>query len=276
MINLIRGEFYKLRKSKCVYVCTILALAFVLFFYGLYELSDHIALAEASEQNSTVSVSAEVENENVESVWDSMTVIDIAQVAFNTYCCLIIVVFIALFVYLEYANGGIKNIVGKGYQRWKIFLTKYLVVQITVIMLALIMSLFILVLGVGFMGQERLTQDILENFFRYVGMEIVLICSLTSIIVAINQFCRNLGTGIMLSMGMILFSSVLSTGIDLVLKYFKFEVRFSDYWIPELISNCPIVDIERNFVLRASISAVVWMVLAISTALTHFKKADIK
>lgn len=285
MINLLRGEFYKLRKSKCFYVCCIVAVAFVFLNYGMFALADHILHTETTEEETGMAegdASVHVYYEGKtglgeeKSVWDTMGIVDIAATAVS-FCSMIIVgVFVAIFVYGEYANGAIKNSVCSGLGRWKIFLAKLVASNVGVIIIQVVMVFFVWLLGMLFIGSDSITGEVYRNLFRYMVMQIILGIALTTIMVTLNQICRNMGTGIAIGIVMVVFSSFIATGLDTILKFLKLDVKFSDYWIPELIGECPLADIGSSFVIRATISAIVWVILATAGGIIHIKKTDVK
>lgn len=285
MLNLLRGEFYKLRKSKCFYVCCIVAIAFVFLNYGMFALADHILHTEATEEetemaegDASVHVYYEGKEElsEEESVWDTMGILDITATVVNDCSIIIIEVFVAIFVFGEYANGAIKNSVCSGLGRWKIFLAKLVASNVGVIIMQVVMVFFVWLLGMFFIGSDNITGEVYRNLFQYMGMQIILGIALTTIMVTLNQICRNMGAGIAIGIGIVAFSSFISTGIDTVLKFLKLDVRFSKYWIPELMGERPLADMESSFVLRAIISAIVWVILATVGGMIHMKNTDVK
>ena len=102
--------------------------------------------------------------------------------------------------------------------------------------------------------------------------------ALAGIIVFVSELCRNLSAAISIGIGILLFSSALTGLLDMGAHYLLPDAgfRFSDYWIVDLISNCPIKDIESGFLLRAVIMTIVWIALSLAGGIWHFKKADIK
>lgn len=279
MINLLRGDFFKLRKSKAFYVCIIVIIAFVLFTYGIYLIGDKVAQQQAEQQvaDGNVQFKIEVSEEAVKNaLWDNVNVVDMTQMMFNVCSTLATAIFASIFVYADYAGGALKNIVGKGYARWKIFLSKFMVTNAAVLIIQIIMVFAVWILMVVFAGPERITAADYSNLLKYTLTQMLLGIAWTAIMMVINQFCRNLGMGIAICVSILFFSQVISSGIDLILKYLKSGVKFSDYWIPELIGNCPTVNIEGDILVRIVLSSVVWLVIALVAGTIHFQKADVK
>ncbi|MBQ4529249.1 MAG: ABC transporter permease subunit [Lachnospiraceae bacterium] len=275
MINLLRGEVYKLRKSKCLYICCIALVAVVMLFYGMLMLADKIQQGELA--NGTYGVVVEeTSQETMPDFWSGQSILEIIQMMFGSFGSIIITVFVAIFAYGEYANGAIKNIVGKGHNRGKIFGVKYISTIISAILMMVLMTVATLFLGILFIGPEKVSYEVCKNLCYYAGIQLLLGAAFAGIVTVISQLCRNLGAGISISICMLTFSSLITAGLDAVLYYFKLEVKVSDYWIVDLISNCPSTDIDSSFAIRATVSAIIWIVAALGIGTLHFQKADVK
>lgn len=275
MINLLRGEFYKLQKSKAFYICGIVIVAIVLLMYGSFNLVNKISQGELENGSYGVVVSGDIQ-ETEGSVWSQIGILDIIQLMFTNFGSIISAIFVTLFVWKEYAGGAIKNVIGKGYERWKVFGSKYITVIMASMLLQIIMVAVTVLLGSYFIGTDRLNREFFGNLFRYVGMQLLLGVALTSVEIAIIQICRNLGAGMSVSLCLIIFSTFLTMGLDVVFQYCKWSVKASDYWIIDLITNCPTIEISSSFAIRAVISAILWTMLAFGIGMWHFKRADVK
>ena len=70
------------------------------------------------------------------------------------------------------------------------------------------------------------------------------------------------------------FSTTLTAGLDLVFHGVDFAP--SNYWILDLLTNCPVTDFETEFMVRGVIVSLVWFVIAVVIGVVHFQKADVK
>lgn len=279
MINLLNGELYKLRKSKCVYICSITMIVFVMVMYGTLKLADKIQQGEIENGSMGVIVSEEKMEENGEgftSIFDQISILDILQQMCGSFSGIFTAIFAAIFVYKEYGNGAIKNVTGKGYGRWKVFASKYIITMAAAAIMMMIMMIVTLLFGIVFKGTEELNGEFLKNLCIYGGIQLLLGAALVGLIISVNEFCRNLGVGIAISLCFICFSDFISAGFDLILKYCHFDFKISDYWLLDLMGNCPLTDIEKSFVTRAVLTAIFWIVFSFGIGVLHFKKADIK
>ena len=279
MINLLSGEFYKLQKSKSIYVCSIVMIAFVLFFYGSLVLVDKIQQGEVENDSMGVVVSGEAMEETEESatsIFEQIGILDALQQMFGAFSGIFTAIFAAIFVYGEYGNGAIKNVTGKGYGRWKIFSSKYLMAIIASILIMIVMIITTLLFGVVFKGTEELNGEFCRNLCSYTAIELLLGAAFVGLVISINEFCRSLGVGIAISICIICFSDLITMGFDLVLKYFHFDFKVSDYCLLSLMANCPKTNMDENFAVRTIVTAVLWIVFTFGIGALHFQKADIK
>lgn len=273
MINLLYGEFYKLRKSKCVYICCMILIVCVAFIYGMFVIADKIQKGEA-ENSPLVMVEVENNTEAASSIWEEISVLDIAQQLFGAFAGIITAIFASIFVIGEYGHGAIKNVTGKGYARWKIFFAKYLSTTLVTVLMLIIMSIANLLCGIIFMGTDGLNMEFYQNWCSYTGIQLLFGAALVGIIIVISEICRNLGTGISIGICLVSLSSLVTGGLDMV--FYRWNMKPSDYWITDLISNCPITNIDSEFMIRAVAASVVWIVLSLCIGGLHFQKADVK
>lgn len=275
MINLLKAELFKLSRKKSIYICTAIMILFVVLSYGLIFMMSNIV--EVSMGNVTISeemTEADMEALSSLNLWDSLSILDVIQEMFGDVGVIIVTVFVVIFVIGEYGRGAIKNVVGKGYPRWKIFLSKYLAATLAAIGMLIVMEIAALLFGILFKGTGALKGEFWLNFFRYSGIQLLLAAALTGIVILICELFRNMGGAMSVSICLIVFSSLLMSVIDLLSQ--KLDFKVSDYWIMNLLANCPTVGMESSYVIRAVVSAVVWIAVVFSIGVLHFRKADIK
>ena len=271
MFNLLKGELYKLWRSKSLYICSIVMLVFLLLIYGMFSLVDMMQQGELANGSYGLTVDG-----GVTSVWDEMGISDIIKMMFTTVSTFIIVIFVSIYVFADYANGAIKNVVGKGYSRGAVFLSKLIGTVVGTVVMQVVMILGLLACEELLLGGKRLNADVMVDIGGYIGMQLLFGVALTVISVTISQICRNLGVAIAISTCMIMFSFFATAGINALLKFMDMNVNVCEYWILDLISECPIGNMDNSFLIRAVVSAIVWIVVAIGIGGIHFRKADVK
>lgn len=276
MINLLNAEWYKLRKGRSFWICCICIVASILFMYGTLCLVDGIQ--NGNVENGTGGVIVTVDGQDAlgsQSIFESITVGEILQNIMGVFVILISGIFNIIFVIGEFGNGAIKNLTGKGYSRWKIFAAKHMVCMLTTEIMVLLSAILNYVMGCIFIGKACLEGTVLKDYVIYVLLMSALVVAINSIVAAISEISRSLAVGIVVAVcvaGGI--SSLLFNALDLLLH--NFSVQPSDYWLTNLMNECPVSDFGTEIVLRIVISAIVWFGVSFAAGMWHFHKADIK
>lgn len=279
MVNLLKGELYKLRKAKSFYICCMVFAVFIVMVYGMIIMAEKIQKGEMQNGSYGVTVTEEsMAEEGQKPLAAEVSVLEVLGQMMASFGIFTTAIFIAVFVVGDYGNGAVKNIVGKGMARWKIFVVKYSFTILAAAVLLLIMTVLTVLAGIIFKGTGIIGAQFFREIAAYAGVQIMLGLALAGIIVFVSELCRNLSAAISIGIGILLFSSALTGLLDMGAHYLLPDAgfRFSDYWIVDLISNCPIKDIESGFLLRAVIMTIVWIALSLAGGIWHFKKADIK
>lgn len=275
MYNLLRGEFYKLVRSKCLYFCGVAVIVCVLMMYTMFFTAD--AVKQGAIDNDAYGVTVSVEGVQDDSnIWDELPVEIFMEAMHGVMGLFILTAFSAIYMYDVYANGAIKNMVGKGYQRCVVFTSKYLTTLLGCFVLEVLTVVFVIVCDYLFVGVCRVSTDNLGGLLGYAGVQFLLEAAFASIVIMIGQICRNLGMSIVSSFGVMLFSEMVTVGINLILQYFKIEIDACKYWITDLMGECPCGAMNAEFVVRAIICAIVWSALAFVLGSIHFRKVDVK
>lgn len=269
MLNLLRGEFLKLKKGRNIWVCLIVTVIFIMFFYLMLNLVNYIQVSESAQ--SSIGVEAD---EVGGAIWNHLNILDVTQQVLGGIGVILTAVFACIFVIGEYNNGSIKNIVGKGYPRWKIFVAKYITAVVVSAFLLLFMVVVTFIFGLLIVGVESINISFLYELSVYAGIEIILGASFIGIIVLISELTRSIGAGITISMGIIIFSTLLTAVLDLICH--SLSIKPSNYWLLDLYESCPVIGIDSSFVIRAVIISFVWIAISMTLGIVHFQKADIK
>lgn len=274
MRNMISGEFYKLRKSKYFYVCILTVAVLVLLLYGTLAMIDKIRTGQRENGQNGIIVTEEVKKSE-EPFMDQIGIMGVIQEMFSGHFLdFVLVVFISMFVIREYTDGAVKNIVGKGYSREKIFFSKLLTVLAATVILSLITAAVIVLLGMIFMGKEGLEALIWKDVMIYLGLQILFAIVVTSITVLVSELFRSLAAGISISMGIVIFSTSLTAALDLL--FHRLGWKPSRYWILDLQTECPVGDFKGEFLTRGIAISLIWFCLAVLAGTIHFKRADVK
>ena len=205
-----------------------------------------------------------------------MGIMDVYQQVVICFVNMTSVIFSALFVITEFVNGAIKNLVGKGYSKEKIFLSKFIMNSVAVVMMVVLSAIVSWVLGCFFIGTEGINGALIRDYVIFTLLQSGLMIALNGIVITLSEVCRNLGAGISIGIIIVGFSTLLSSALDLVFNRFSISFKATDYWVVDVMQNCPISGFGANVVIQVIFVIVLWSVLAIGAGMWHFRKADIK
>ena len=280
MLNLLNAEFYKLRKGKSFFVGLLVAAAILLLLFSSLVMIDKISRGEIANGTSGVVVYQNGENlgedGQVKSMSEEIGVIGVLQQMFGGHFVgLILAALISMFVIREFGSGAIKNLVGKGYSRISIFLSKLLAsIALTAAFQTAVAALAI-VMGLPFLGTKIYGQASWGDIAVYLGLQILFGVTITVIFVTVGELTRNLAAGIAVNMGILMFSTTLTAGLDLLFHGTDFQP--SDYWVMDLMAGkCPLTDFKPEFLIRSILASAVWFGIAAVLGTVHFQKADVK
>ena len=281
-MNLLRGEFYKLLKGKAFYICCLVAVLSVVFIYGTLFFADAVERELANSSTSVVNtVDENMQAENMP-VLEEITIFDVLQQMFGNFGSFITVIFAAIFVVGEYGNGAVKNVVGKGYKRWQIFGAKYIATTAAGLILLALLAVLAVVSGCFFQKLAGVAWEwngtVVRELFVYSGIQLLLGAAVIGMSAAISEMCRHLGAGIAIPFGIVAFSTLITSGLDILIRFILPESKFriADYWIMDLIMDCPLQDIDGKFLVHAAGIGIFWIVVTFGAGVWHFGKADIK
>ena len=162
MFNLLSAEFYKLRKGKALFVGLLIVAALVVMLYVSLMMIDKINSGEIS--NGTGGVIVFENGETVagelgtESMMQKIGIDGVLQQIFSGHFVgLILAVIVSIFVVREFGTGAIKNLVGKGYSRSTIFLSKLLSTVVLSMVFQVAAAMISILIGIPFLGSEGLS-----------------------------------------------------------------------------------------------------------------------
>lgn len=272
MFNLLSAEWYKFKKSKSFLVCTLIAIAVAWLLYGTLQLAENQESFGTANNGVTVAYVAEpgVDNSEIQNI----SILDVVQQMLCGFTSIMTCIFVCIFVIAEYGNGAIKNIAEKGYSRKKVFLAKFVAAILAAMLMTIVIVEATVILGVFFRGTGDLNPSFFRSLFAYTGIQLMLGMAYTGIVVTICEISRSMGIGISVSLAVASCSTLLSGALDMALH--RWNVKASDYWIMDLMTNCPLTNIDGTFVRHAVIASVLWLVIAFVIGIVHFQKRDIK
>lgn len=279
MFNLLSAEFYKLRKGKALFVGLLIVAALVVMLYVSLMMIDKINSGEIS--NGTGGVIVFENGETVagelgtESMMQKIGIDGVLQQIFSGHFVgLILAVIVSIFVVREFGTGAIKNLVGKGYSRSTIFLSKLLSTVVLSMVFQVAAAMISILIGIPFLGSEGLSIINWTDIAIYTGLQILFGITAAGIFVLMGELTRNLAAAIAVSIGVLLFSTSATALLDLLCHQIGFEP--TKYWFLDLMSSCPLTEFDTEFLVRSVLVSIVWFVVAAVLGVLHFQRADVK
>lgn len=277
MFNLFGAELYKWKRSRSFYVCLLSAVVCVVIVWLSFLLADKVESGQVENGTMGIMVSEEtLEEGRSTSFLDELNMMQIVQTFVGGgFSTVFMAIFICIWVVGEYANGAVKNVVGKGYSRNSIFLTKYLSAVLISLVLDIAIAMAAVLAGVAVMGTARVGEHFLPDCLAYVGVQLMLGVAYSGIIVAVSELTRSLAAGISISIFLAALSSTFANGLDLICKALRIDFKVSDYWITNVIEHCPIEGINLDVVGGAISVTVMWTIISLMIGMIHFHEADV-
>lgn len=271
MLNIIRGDLYRLRKSRSFAYCLLGIVIVTLISYVLIEWT--MAVADGRTSGGAGGINISVNEPDIFSDMGSAEIM--SEVASSKYAFIFFAIFVCVWVTSEFGCGAIKNIVGKGCSKVKIFLAKY----ITAIGIVFILNVFayvaVILLGFVFNGVGDISRQFLSDFFSYAALQTLLMIAYAGIVITVSEIARNTAVGIAISMLIFIFSSKLMEVFDLLLNIFGIDAKVSEYWIMSVVYDCYIGTIGTGFVIKSIVISVFWTALSLAIGMLHFSRTDI-
>lgn len=279
MSNLLSAELYKLSKGKSLFLGLLVVAGLVLLLYISLLMVDRIKSGEMGNGTGGVIVFESSETMTgelgAESMMQEVGIAGVLQQIFSGHFSgLILAVIVSIFVVKEYGTGAIKNLVGKGYSRSTIFLSKLLSTILLTIFFHLAAATISILIGIPFLGEEGLSMTNWMDVALYIGLQLLFEITAAGVFVLIGELTRNLAAAIAVCIGVLLFSTSLTALLDLLCHRIGFQP--TNYWFLDLMSNCPLSEFEAEFVGRSVIVSMVWFVLAAVLGVIHFQRTDVK
>ena len=273
MINILSGEWYKIRKEKTFYVCLMSVAILVGLLYFTLFMVDEIRNQQPAEGGTGIYVYSEEELSEGPYIYQVGIMGVLQQMLNGHFTVFIMAVIASIFVIKEYTDGAVKNIVGKGYSRASVFLSKLLITELAAMVILGVTFVCCILAGGLLMGKEGLQAMNWRETAAYMGMQIIISMSVTGIAVLVGELTRSLAAGISISTGIIIFSTSLLAGADTLLSVFS--IQPSRYWPLSLQMECPVSGLEQEFVMRGIGASLAWLFLAVFLGIFHFQKADV-
>ena len=283
MIRLLSAERYKLVRSKSLYISVAVMTGVVFLMYAMMGMMDRIRKKEAATETDGAVIFAweesvsdsGAEQGSVSSIWEEIGIMEMVRQIFSgDLIACVLAVFVSISVVGEFVSGMMKNVVGKGCRRWKIFLARLIVTEAASALIILTGIASAVLAGWLFAGSGYLAGLSLKNLAAFTGLQLLPAMALTAVYMLAGGLCRNYAAGISLGIGIAAFPMLIVTGLDRMFAQSAFTP--SEYWLVSRSAGCPYEGFTAGYVAETLTVSLVWFALAAGAGIWHFSRADIR
>lgn len=247
MLNLLKNELYKLKKSKVFYsfLFCIAAQAVV-----VYAIPDKPLLLSGKEMFEYIT--------NVQN-----------GLATN----ILVGIFVAECIVTEFTSGYIKNLITYGHKRTTIFVSKAIVYYVSIIIMGLILPIGMMIINTVMNGYgEELNFKSITYLLGMIFLMAIIQVGIGSLNLLVAFLSRNLNITMVAAIGF----DFLNRSINIMFvqkSYFLWAINNYVYSQPAIITADNVV--TRDFIQAIAVS-VVTIIITTTIAIYSFNKADIK
>ncbi len=263
MINTLKSDFYKLLRQKSFYVCLLLSMLAA-------------ALSMFIENQSLKMMYAQY-NIPYDPSEAGMTGIAFLQNGITMINPMYLLIFMVLFVSMEFSKGTLKNQVSRGRLRSKIYLSKLVVTVVSalVFMVLTLCAGYLMSVQIGGAG-EAMTKEIALSILKSFGFYFLTLVSYLSLFLMFTFLVRSTGFALAIVLLTDLFIGLLSKLINMSVKYL-FNVDFSalKYWIGSCFTMLPENATQNDILIRIAI-CVSYSILSTAIGVYAFWRSEIK
>ncbi|MGN0354708.1 MAG: ABC transporter permease [Muricoprocola sp.] len=254
-MNMIKAEFYKLKKSSSFWICLLICA----FFAALMPFALQQAVASGEPDVQDLSLSA------VEIIGYCLSSPTLSLVA---------AVFVSIFVSGEFHYGTMKNYISKGFRREHIFLSKFAVCAFAVTAMFGVFVPVIMISGTIFLGFDPHGVFQLANFVMVLLVSWLLFMAYVAVFVAVSTILRSNGAAIATNICIVSIFPTLLQALDFLFGRIGFKI--SPLWIEEKLSAVTSLPLPSGALLAGTITAIVYLLLVNMGGIYLFKRHDVK
>ncbi|MCL2816536.1 MAG: ABC transporter permease [Oscillospiraceae bacterium] len=264
MLNIIKTDFYKLKKSKAFWICAALCIVFGVMMVIAVQADTQMELRSGSGHDYEQALAI---SEQAGGVWA------LGQFLPMNFSALIVGIFISVFVTSEFSYGTIKNTLSRGADRAKVFLSKFFVCGTAAVIMQILFIAALIAAGSAVWGYDPhgiasfggLISVFLSQLFVIIGFAALFTFISTTIranggSIAVNILCSTVISNLFSALGMLL-------GI---------KIALNDYWIGGVVSKLATVTPASGDTAHGLIVTAAWGIASIITGIVLFKKMDVK
>lgn len=251
MSNILKSDFYKLRKNKAFWVCTFVSIALAAFF---------VVILQGG-------------GTNAEDVAGRGAAEMLAQVLFTGFNIFVIAAFVPIFITAEFQYGTMKNTLSRGAERTKVFFSKFIVSTCAALTMLIVYILAFLAVGSIIWGYDPNGLGVSSGLIVMVCLNALMLVAYTALFTFTSMILRGTAGAIATNAGCLAIVSLLLGTISTI---FSETFNLADYWIGWGVSNLATLTPASGDIIQGIIIALAWGVASIAAGTTLFKKTDVK
>lgn len=254
MYNLLKGEFYKISKSKITYIVGAL-----IMFYAIAQVA-------------IVGFYSQLEG-GIQFLYGEDTVSGIKCFLASTSGDILYVlmgIYVSTLIYTEYFTRSIGQIISKGYSKTKVLLSKYIATAAINVLLIAIYAIVVLI-GASVIGESGYTRDLAEYIIAFIIGNIIMILSYSALSTLFAYYFKGTMVGIIFNI-MFLFMGAL--GLQLI-EIFTQKFIYYQYWLSAMSATFGDVetDLSKQYMFMGIF--IIIAIVSIAGSVSLINKRDI-
>lgn len=266
MLNILKSDFYKLKKSKAFWICTLLCIAFAVLMVTALQVGINRTLATPNPYDPEYTSMLEM-SKQTSGIWALQYFL---PMGFNI---VFVGVFVAIFVSSEFGFGTMKNTLSRGAERIKVFFSKFVVCSCAALVMLCAFIIAMLTAGSIFWGFDPNGIVTFSGMLGMIALQSMLIIAFTALFVFISMTMRSGGGAIATNIICVTMASTLLGAISML---FGGSINLSDYWLSWGVSKLATLAPASGDVIQGVLIALGWGIVSLVVGTTLFKKIDVK
>jgi ABC-2 type transport system permease protein len=264
MMNLVKAEFYKLRKMKPFYIVMMASAIWAVFLAFALQRAASMASLRPGDPDIQDIVKMQP---NFGGAWFMGNSLN------NGMFGLFVAILVSMFVTVEFSFGPMKNIVSRGFSRVQVYLAKFIASAAAGVMMLVVFLAAGCVAGTILWGFDPNGIAGFGNILRLFLDQGLLIISYAAVFVFVAMTLRSGGASIGVNICVVMLFTTLLQAVSLL---FGGKIDLSSFWIAESVTRLATLSPVGSDVMRGVVVAVAYTVAATAGGCALFQKQDIK
>ena len=264
MLNILKADFYKLKKSRFFWICLALCLVFGIVMVVAIQAETQIDLQSGAGHDYETALETAA---NASAVWGLKRFLP------TNFSALIAGVFIAVFVTSEFSYGTMKNTLSRGADRAKVFFSKFLVCGAASLAMQVLFLAGLIAAGTVVWGYDPQGIATPGGLAGVILSQLLVMLGFTALFTFTSMAIRANGGAIAVN---ILCSTMISMAFSALGMLLGIKIAVNDYWIGGVVEKLATIPAVSGDVLHGILVVLAWGVASLAVGTTLFKKMDVK